>query len=110
MATAEREAEMRSFFGVREGETVADDAKYMPVGGSPAGVDNSDEEEDEALALQKMEKRCQTMMSDMNVDLSGRPPDQKSSRNWRSLIGNSFRKNVTTMSEDAQIESQSIIS
>lgn len=109
MATAEREAEMRSFFGVREGETVADDAKYMPVGGSPAGVDNSDDEEDEALALQKMEKRCQTMMSDMNVDLSGRPPDQKSSRNWGSLIGNSFRKKVTTMSEDAQIESQSII-
>ena len=34
MATAEREAEMRTFFGVREGDAnTADDARLMPVGG-----------------------------------------------------------------------------
>ena len=34
MATAEREAEMRTFLGVREGDAnAADDARYMPVGG-----------------------------------------------------------------------------
>ena len=34
VATAEREAEMRTFFGVREGDAnAADDARYMPVGG-----------------------------------------------------------------------------
>ena len=34
MATAEREAEMRTLFGVREGDAnTADDARLMPVGG-----------------------------------------------------------------------------
>eukprot|EP00584_Thalassiosira_punctigera_P003609 CAMPEP_0172534254 /NCGR_PEP_ID=MMETSP1067-20121228/6685_1 /TAXON_ID=265564 ORGANISM="Thalassiosira punctigera, Strain Tpunct2005C2" /NCGR_SAMPLE_ID=MMETSP1067 /ASSEMBLY_ACC=CAM_ASM_000444 /LENGTH=659 /DNA_ID=CAMNT_0013319027 /DNA_START=26 /DNA_END=2002 /DNA_ORIENTATION=+ len=77
MATAEREAEMRSFFGVREGEATADDAKYMPVGEAPGGVDDEDEEE-EALAMQRMEQSCQGMAADMKVDLSGKPPEESS--------------------------------
>ena len=38
MATAKREAEMRTFFGVREGDAnAADAARYMPVGGRRKG-------------------------------------------------------------------------
>ncbi|KAL3815382.1 hypothetical protein ACHAXA_010987 [Cyclostephanos tholiformis] len=106
MATAERETEMRSFFGVREGESnVADDARYMPVGGSPGGLDcdntdNGDDEEAEALAMQRMEKTCRDMVVDMKVDLSGRPPPPsrlggKSGGGGRGAWGNfvgSFRR------------------
>ncbi|KAL7522819.1 hypothetical protein ACHAWX_007532, partial [Stephanocyclus meneghinianus] len=82
MATAEKEAEMRSFFGVREGEASADDAKYMPVSGTPAVMDDSDDEEDEALAMQNMERNCQSMAADMNVDLSGKPPTRNNGNAW----------------------------
>jgi len=107
MATAEREAEMRSFFGVREGDTsgIVDDARYMPLGvlgGSDGDDDNynnrkydeydddadDDDEETEALAIQRMEKKCR----DMNVNLSGRPPSSRpDSGAWGSFVG-SFRK------------------
>lgn len=99
MATAEREAEMRSFFGVREGDaSAADDARYMPVGGAPGGpdADDDDDEEAEALAMQRMEKSCRDIAADINVDLSGKPPPSSragSSRGgaWGSFVG-SFRK------------------
>ncbi len=102
MATAEREAEMRSFFGVRENDTsAADDAKYMPVGGTPGGLDSDDEDEEaEAMAMQQMERSCQNMAADMNVDLSGRPPStdvgsQKGA--WGSFVG-SFRRKESGLS------------
>jgi hypothetical protein len=113
MAMAEKEAEMRSFFGVREGEAGAEDAKYMPVGGTCVGLEESDDdgEEDEALAMQKMERQCQGMAADMNVDLSGRPPDQKGGRKgWGSFVGNSFRRKEETNSEDVRREQESIMS
>jgi hypothetical protein len=105
MATAEREAEMRSFFGVRDGDTsgIADDARYMPLGvlgGSDGDDDNynnrkydeydddADYDDEEALAIQRMEKKCR----DMNVNLSGRPPSSRpDSGAWGSFVG-SFRK------------------
>ncbi|KAL7471918.1 hypothetical protein ACHAXS_012232 [Conticribra weissflogii] len=90
MATAEREAEMRSFFGVRENDTSAEDSRYMPLGGTPGGIDDDDDEdEDEVLAMQKLEKSCATM----DVDLSGKPPSrsQSSSGGWGSFMG-SFRR------------------
>ena len=114
MATAEREAEMRSFFGVREGDTsgVADDSRYMPLGvleGSDGDDDNynnreydeydddddnDDNEETEALAIQRMEKKCR----DMNVNLSGRPPSSRPDRGaWGSFVG-SFRKKESSLS------------
>ena len=95
MATAEREAEMRSFFGVRENDNSAEDSRYMPVGGAPGGMDDgSDDEEAEALAMANMEKEC----AGMNVDLSGKPPEKDSPRGtgkggWGSGIMNSFRRN-----------------
>eukprot|EP00581_Thalassiosira_minuscula_P012165 CAMPEP_0183714780 /NCGR_PEP_ID=MMETSP0737-20130205/9219_1 /TAXON_ID=385413 /ORGANISM="Thalassiosira miniscula, Strain CCMP1093" /LENGTH=653 /DNA_ID=CAMNT_0025943783 /DNA_START=52 /DNA_END=2013 /DNA_ORIENTATION=- len=95
--TAEREAEMRTFFGVREGEATADDARYMPVGGAPGGVDDSDDdEESEALAMQAMERDCQNMAGDMKVDLSGKPPEKQQSQGggWGSFMG-SFRRNAS---------------
>eukprot|EP00571_Detonula_confervacea_P013800 CAMPEP_0172300624 /NCGR_PEP_ID=MMETSP1058-20130122/2661_1 /TAXON_ID=83371 /ORGANISM="Detonula confervacea, Strain CCMP 353" /LENGTH=673 /DNA_ID=CAMNT_0013010447 /DNA_START=13 /DNA_END=2034 /DNA_ORIENTATION=+ len=102
MATAEKEAELRSFFGVREGDkgSAADDAKYMPVGGAPDGVDD-DDDEDEALAMQQMEQSCQNMASDMDVDLSGRPPSESSPKGsgaWGSFMG-SFRKKDSSREE-----------
>lgn len=103
MATAEREAEMRSFFGVRENDTSgADDAKYMPVGGTPGGIDDSDDEDEdaEAMAMQQMERSCQNMAADMNVDLSGRPPSTDSGSQkvgWGSFMG-SFRRKESGLS------------
>jgi len=104
MATAEREAEMRTFFGVREGDAnAADDARYMPVGDSPGGPDGDDDGEDEeaeALAMQRMEKSCQDMIAGMDVDLSGRPPPPRGRGGgakgggggaWGSFVG-SFRR------------------
>ena len=105
MATAEREAEMRSFFGVREGDAnAADDARYMPVGGSPGGpecddYDDGEDEDAEALAMQRMEKTCRDMVVDMNVvDLSGRPPPSRGGGSsgrgrgaWGNFVG-SFRR------------------
>jgi hypothetical protein len=105
MAMAEREAEMRTFFGVSEGDVnAADDLRYMPLGGSPGGPDGDDDGEDEeaealALAMQRMEKSCQDMVTDMGVDLSERPPPPRGrggSANggdwgaWGSFVG-SFR-------------------
>eukprot|EP00579_Thalassiosira_antarctica_P016448 CAMPEP_0201930192 /NCGR_PEP_ID=MMETSP0903-20130614/24663_1 /ASSEMBLY_ACC=CAM_ASM_000552 /TAXON_ID=420261 /ORGANISM="Thalassiosira antarctica, Strain CCMP982" /LENGTH=653 /DNA_ID=CAMNT_0048469201 /DNA_START=10 /DNA_END=1971 /DNA_ORIENTATION=+ len=94
MATAEKEAEMRSFFGVRDNDKSADDARYMPVGEAPGGMDD-DDDEDEALAMQQMEKSCQNMAADMNVDLSGKPPSESGSPKgggaWGSFMG-SFRR------------------
>ncbi|KAL7550834.1 hypothetical protein ACHAWF_017818 [Thalassiosira exigua] len=90
-AAAEREAEMRSFFGVREGDASAsaDESKYMPLGGAPGGPD--EEEEDEAMAMQRMEQNCRGMAADMNVDLSGKPPEQEPKQGaWGSFMG-SFR-------------------
>ncbi|KAL9181059.1 hypothetical protein ACHAXT_009864 [Thalassiosira profunda] len=94
-ATAEKEAEMRTFFR-------PDDSKYMPVGGAPGSLDGSDEEgedgdEDEAVALQQMEQSCQNMASDMKVDLSGRPPSESSKGAWGSFVG-SFRGNNSPQS------------
>jgi hypothetical protein len=69
MAMAEREAEMRTFFGVSEGDVnAADDLRYMPLGGSPGRPDGDDDGEDEeaealALAMQRMEKSCQDMVT-----------------------------------------------
>mmetsp|Transcript_20617 Transcript_20617/g.42999 ORF Transcript_20617/g.42999 Transcript_20617/m.42999 type:complete len:669 (-) Transcript_20617:216-2222(-) len=92
MATAEKEAEMRTFFGVREGEVSADDSKYMPVGGAPGGMDD-DGDEDEAMAMQQMEQSCQKMAS--NMDLSGKPPEEGgkggAGKGWGSFMG-SFRR------------------
>lgn len=116
MANAEREAEMRSFFGVREGEDGEDDAKYMPLGGTPGGLDeevDSDEEVDEALALQKMERRCESIVTDMDVDLSGKPPSRSNSnkKGWGSLIGTSFRRrNMTNNLDESKQEKESILS
>lgn len=98
MATAEKEAEMRSFFGVREGDTAADDSKYMPLGGAPGGVDDdSDDEDAEAMAMQQMENSCKNMATDMNVDLSGKPPSKEGSSPkggvWGKVTG-SFRRSA----------------
>jgi len=90
MATAEREAEMRSFFGVRENDATAEDSRYMPLGGTPGGIDDDGEDdEDEVVAMQRLEKSCATM----DVDLSGKPPSrsQSSSGGWGSFMG-SFRR------------------
>eukprot|EP00970_Alexandrium_tamarense_P015453 scaffold5185_cov198-Alexandrium_tamarense.AAC.1 len=91
MATAEKEAEMRSFFGVREGGAGADDSKYMPLGGATGGVDDdSDEEENEGMAMQQLE----TSIADMNYDLSGKPPSKEKNENngaWGNIVG-SFRR------------------
>lgn len=97
MCAADREAEVRGFFGVREGEAAggaADDARYMPVGGAPDGMED-DEDEDEAIAMQQMENSCQKMAGDIKVDLSGRPPSENGSPRqvgaWGKVMG-SFRK------------------
>lgn len=97
MATAEREAEMRSFFGVKEGDTSADDARYMPVGGAQCGTDDSDDE-DEVRAMQEIEKNCQSMAADISVDLSGKPPPKENNngRGWASFMGFSNRKNESS--------------
>ena len=77
MVTAEKEAEMRSFFGAREGDTAADadDSRYMPLGGAPDGMGDDDEEEDEVMAMQNLERSC----ANMDVDLSGKPPARENS-------------------------------
>jgi hypothetical protein len=107
MATAEKEAELRSFFGIREGEATTDDAKYMPVGGTPGGMDDSDDEEDEAMALQKMERLC----ADMNVDLSGKPPSQSSNGSgWGSFVGSFRRKDGVGLDDVDRGEQEGIIS
>ena len=120
MATAEREAEMRTFFGVREGDAnAADDARYMPVGGSPGGPDGDDDGEDEeaeALAMQRIEKSCQDMVTDMDVDLSGRPPPPRGRGGsakggvggaWGSFVG-SFRRRESgnVRPDDSQTETE----
>eukprot|EP00985_Skeletonema_marinoi_P005525 scaffold2397_cov119-Skeletonema_marinoi.AAC.2 len=102
MAAAEREAELRTFFGVKEGDTSADDSRYMPVGGAPGGVDDSDDE-DEALAMQEMEKNCQNMAADINVDLSGKPPPRGKNdkgKGWASFMGFSNKKNESSGFQD----------
>ena len=111
MASAEKEAEMRSFFGVREGEASADDARYMPVGGAPGGMNDSDDEEDEAMAMQRMEQSCQGIASDMNVDLSGKPPSEDSSPKqgsgaWGSFMGSFRKKGSSINKEDEMAETQ----
>lgn len=89
-ATAEAEAETLAFFGVRENEAGADDAKYMPLGGTPGGMDDDSDEEDEALAYQRMEDSCQNLASE--IDLSGKPPAQEQKQGgWGSFVG-SFRR------------------
>eukprot|EP00956_Cyclotella_meneghiniana_P032955 scaffold92421_cov22-Cyclotella_meneghiniana.AAC.1 len=106
---------MKSFFGVREGDTGEDDARYMPLGGTTGGLDeenDSDDEDDEALALQKMERRCESIMTNIDVDLSGKPPSRSNSdkKGWGSLIGTSFRRrNVANLDESKQ-EKESILS
>lgn len=103
MAEAEREAEMRSFFGVKEGDTGGDDSKYMPLGGTPDGMDDS-EDEDEALAMQEMERNCQNMAADINVDLSGVPPpkqNEKGGKGWASFMGFSNKKNGSSGYQDS---------
>ncbi|EJK48231.1 hypothetical protein THAOC_32990, partial [Thalassiosira oceanica] len=76
-ATAEAEAETLAFFGVRENEAGADDAKYMPLGGTPGGMDDDSDEEDEALAYQRMEDSCQNLASE--IDLQGNLSDRNKS-------------------------------
>ena len=112
MATAEKQAEMRSFFGVRDGDvSAADDARYMPVGGMPGGPDGSDDDdddEDEALAIQQIEKSCQNIVTDMNVDLSGRPPSKerpKTGGGWGSFIGSMTRKE-SRMNDGSMLETE----
>lgn len=97
MAAAERETELRTFFGVKEGDTGADDARYMPVGGAPGGMDDSDDE-DEALAMQEMERNCQNMAADIKVDLSGKPPPRGNDKGkgWASFMGFSNKKNESS--------------
>eukprot|EP00574_Skeletonema_japonicum_P005192 CAMPEP_0201717876 /NCGR_PEP_ID=MMETSP0593-20130828/3538_1 /ASSEMBLY_ACC=CAM_ASM_000672 /TAXON_ID=267983 /ORGANISM="Skeletonema japonicum, Strain CCMP2506" /LENGTH=622 /DNA_ID=CAMNT_0048208051 /DNA_START=46 /DNA_END=1914 /DNA_ORIENTATION=- len=101
MAEAEREAELKTFFGVKEGDKSADDARYMPVGGAPGGIDDSDDE-DEALAMQEMEKNCQNMAADINVDLSGKPPPRENGKGkgWTSFMGFSNKKNESSEFQD----------
>lgn len=96
MATAERKAELRSFFGVREGDDGAEDSKYMPLGGAPGGPggddsDEDDDEEAEAKAVMEMEKSCQSMAKGM--DLSGKPPPVEGGGKgvWGNIVG-SFRR------------------
>ena len=108
MAEAEREAELRTFFGVKEGDTSADDARYMPVGGAPDGIDDSDDE-DEALAMQEMEKNCQNMAADINVDLSGKPPPRGKNdkgKGWASFMGFSNKKNEIADFQDTKYETE----
>ncbi|KAL7493863.1 hypothetical protein ACHAWT_007561 [Skeletonema menzelii] len=108
MAEAEREAELRTFFGVKEGDTSADDARYMPVGGAPDGIDDSDDE-DEALAMQEMEKNCQNMAADINVDLSGKPPPRGKNdkgKGWASFMGFSNKKNEIADFQDTKCETE----
>jgi hypothetical protein len=113
MAAAEREAELRTFFGVKEGDAGADDARYMPVGGAPGGVDDSDDE-DEALAMQEMERNCQNMAADINVDLSGKPPPRGNDKGkgWASFMGFSNKKNGSSGfrddSQDMKYETERI--
>lgn len=108
MAEAEREAEMRTFFGVKEGDTSADDTRYMPVGGAPGGIDDSDDE-DEALAMQEMERNCQNMAADINVDLSGKPPPRGKNdkgKGWASFMGFSNKKNEMSDFQDSKYETE----
>ena len=110
MAAAEREAELRTFFGVKEGDASADDARYMPVGGAPGGIDDSDDE-DEALAMQEMEKKCQNMAADIKVDLTGKPPPKGNGKGkgWASFMGFSNNKNESTEFrdfEDSKLETE----
>ena len=108
MAEAEREAEMRTFFGVKEGDTSADDTRYMPVGGAPGGIDDSDDE-DEALAMQEMERNCQNMAADINVDLSGKPPPRGKNdkgKGWASFMGFSNKKNEMPDFQDTKYETE----
>lgn len=108
MATADKQSELRSFFGVRDGDvSTTDDARYMPVGGMPGGPDVSDDDEDEALAIQQMEASCQNIAADMNVDLSGRPPSKerpKGSGGWGSFIGSMKKKDSGT--SDGSMETE----
>lgn len=112
MATAEKEAEMRSFFGVRENDkSAADDARYMPVGGAPGGMDDASDDEDEALAMQQMEQNCSNMASDMDVDLSGKPPSessQKGSGAWGSFVG-SFRKKDSSVGSSSSRQGEETV-
>ena len=107
-ATAEKEAEMRSFFGVRDNETVAEDSRYMPVGGAPGGMsdDDSDDDDEEAevRAMQQMEQTC----AGMNVDLSGKPPSENENKKgaWGSFVG-SFRRNSSATKSNGSSSRQS---
>jgi len=100
-ATAEREAEMRSFFGVKEGDVSNDDSKYMPVGGVPGGMDDSDDDDEEAeiRAMQQIEQSC----NNMNIDLSGKPPEEAPQKGWGSFVG-SFRRNQSGSSISSRQE------
>mmetsp|Transcript_40337 Transcript_40337/g.66062 ORF Transcript_40337/g.66062 Transcript_40337/m.66062 type:complete len:92 (+) Transcript_40337:145-420(+) len=65
---------MRSFIGVFEVEaSAADDSWYM----APGGMD--DDDEDEALAMQQMEKNCQNLVACMVVDFPGKSPSENRS-------------------------------
>ena len=104
-ATAEKEAEMRSFFGVREGEVTTEDSRYMPLGGAPGGIDDDsdDDEEAEVRAMQQMEKSC----ADMNIDLSGRPPSENTGSQkgvWGSFMG-SFRRKESGVGSSSRHDS-----
>ncbi len=76
MATAKREAAMKTFFGVREGDVNAtDNAWYMPVGGSLGGLDwdnNGKDKKAKALVMQRIEKSCQDIFMDLMCYYLGR--------------------------------------
>ena len=68
--------------------------------GGPDRDDGGEDEEAEALAMQRIEKSCQDMVTDMDVDLSGRPPPPRGRGGgakgggggaWGSFVG-SFRR------------------
>ena len=108
-ATAEKEAEMRSFFGVREGEVTTEDSRYMPLGGAPGGIDDDsdDDEEAEVRAMQQMEKSC----ADMNIDLSGRPPSENTGSQkgvWGSFMGSFRRKESGVGSSSSRHDTSSM--
>ena len=106
MATAEKQVEMRSFFGVRDGDvSTVDDARYMPVGGTPGGPDGCDDDEDEVVAIYCMEKSCRNIASDMNVDLSGRPPRSKVLKGgggWGGFVSSWTKKECNSSMETEQ--------
>ena len=106
MATAEKQVEMRSFFGVRDGDvSTVDDARYMPVGGTPGGPDGCDDDEDEVVAIHRMEKSCRNIASDMNVDLSGRPPRSKVLKGvggWGGFVSSLTKKECNSSMETEQ--------